>query len=392
MRLEGMFNHVLIKKMLQNSVFKILSAANRIIPKSSRNILLYASNKGLSNNLIPMREALTQEGYKQKYKVICGIQNKKYIDMEEENIVYSTPVKSVLYYLVSKNVFYTNGQIPIKPAKNQNVVYLAHGVGGLKADAKALKIDVGYKNYFTNFLSPAPIYNSILAKDFDCDERDIFVCGEPVTDAFYKEDIVKYNFGNFKKVILWTPTFRQSDYLGYVDSSMNDLIPLYDDNDYDELNTELKKRGFLMIVKLHGGHNTSLLKKVKFSNLKIYTHDAFVKADYYLYDLLPQVDVLLADYSSVYNEFLLLNKPIRFVVPDFEEYSEKRGFIFDNAEEYMPGEFIKTKEELYCFFDDIDMGVDNYEEDRCKVRDILHKYQDGDNCERILKKFDITPN
>lgn len=366
-----------------------MNIINVLTPKLQTNILLYASNKGLGNNLIPLRDVLTKDKYKEKYRVICGIENKKYKDMEADNIVYTTPVKSVIYFLFSKTVFYTNGQIPVKPTKKQNVVYVCHGIGGLKLDAKLLKVDVGYGNYFNHFLATADIYTPILAKEFDCDEKDIFVCGEPVTDVFFRENITKYDLGDFKKVILWAPTFRQSDYLGYVDSSSNEYLPLFDDNDYEELNNVLKKHGFLLIVKLHSAQNTEALKKCMFSNLRIYTHDAFEEAGYYLYELLPQIDVLLADYSSVYNQFLLLNKPIGFVIPDIEEYAEKRGFIFEDPERYMPGEKIKDKDSLYRFFDDIDNGIDKFEAERLAVKNLLHKYQDGNNCKRIFERFNI---
>lgn len=385
-----MYKNIFMKKLLKGTLFKIVSAFNVITPKFSKNILLYSAGKNISNNLIPLREILTKGKYKEKYKIICGIESKKYKDMEADNIVYTTPIKTVLYFLFSKTVFYTNGQIPIKPAKKQDVIYLCHGIGGLKLDAKMLKIDVGYGNYFKYFLSPADIYTPILAKEFECDEKDIFVCGEPVTDVFFQDDITKYDFGDYKKVLLWAPTFRQSDYLGYVDSSSNELLPMFADNDYDELNSILRRYNFLLVVKLHGGQNTKLLKKHTFSNLKIFTHEEFGKAGYYLYNLLPQIDVLLADYSSVYNQFLLLNKPIGFVIPDIEEYAEKRGFIFGDPEKYMPGEKIKDKDALYRFFDDIDKGIDKYETERLAIRDILHKYKDGNNCERIFKRFGIN--
>jgi len=40
-------------------------------------------------------------------------------------------------------------------------------------------------------------------------------------------------------------------------------------------------------------------------------------------------DVLITDYSSVALDFLLLDRPILFYMPDLERYRSKRGFYFD---------------------------------------------------------------
>ena len=43
-----------------------------------------------------------------------------------------------------------------------------------------------------------------------------------MTDDLFKEH-EKYNFGEYDKIILWMPTFRQSDYLNYNDSGLDDV-------------------------------------------------------------------------------------------------------------------------------------------------------------------------
>ena len=39
-------------------------------------------------------------------------------------------------------------------------------------------------------------------------------------------------FSDFDKMILWLPTFRKSDYLGYDDSTIEELLPLFKPKDY----------------------------------------------------------------------------------------------------------------------------------------------------------------
>ena len=55
-----------------------------------------------------------------------------------------------------------------------------------------------------------------------------------------------------------------------------------------------------------------------------------------VYTLLRNADGLITDYSSVYFDYMLLDRPIAFAIDDIKEYGDKRGFIFETPEDYMP--------------------------------------------------------
>ena len=40
-------------------------------------------------------------------------------------------------------------------------------------------------------------------------------------------------------------------------------------------------------------------------------------------------DILITDYSSIYFDWILSNKPVIFYTPDYDDYSEKQGLYFD---------------------------------------------------------------
>lgn len=380
-----MLKNVKLKKILKKTIFPIISVINKIIPKRDDFILLYSPNWGIDFNLKPVRDYLFLHDYDKKYKIICGIENMKYAD--KDNAKYVTQFCSIFYFLISRHIFYTTGQIPIKPSKQQKVIQMWHGAALFKTIGALSKINNGYEFYFTYFTIPSKIYSPIIQKAFHCKEKNIAINGEPMTDVMLT-NTRHYNLGNFKKIIMWTPTFRSSDYLGYSDSS-EELLPMFTKDDYENLNSILKKYNYKLIVKLHSAQNLKDDEISHFSNLDIYSDIKFKNAGYELYKLLPQTDVLLADYSSVFLQYLLLDKPIGFVVPDMEEYKKRRGFVFKVPEKYMPGPIIKSKEQLYNFFDELGTGIDEYKEKRDKVKQIIHTYQDANNSRRVLELSEI---
>jgi CDP-glycerol glycerophosphotransferase (TagB/SpsB family) len=60
---------------------------------------------------------------------------------------------------------------------------------------------------------------------------------------------------------------------------------------------------------------------------------------------LPLCDVLVTDYSSLAFDFMLLQRPIVYFVPDIDEYASYRGFYFP-PEEMMPGPLIRDPRHL----------------------------------------------
>lgn len=382
-----MLNNVKIKKMLKSTIYKPLTQLNKVLPKKTNWIMLYIPSMGLRHNLKPLLDYLIENEYNKKYKIICAIEDLSFKGREAENVFYISKVKAQLVFMFCRHVFYTAGQIPIKPSSTQIVIHMNHGTSDLKAMGALTNINNGDEFFFTYILVPSEIYVPIVSAEYLCDEKNVKVCGEPMTDALFNKKM-KYELGNYKKIIVWLPTFRQSKDLNYSDSSES-LLPMFQMEDYDALNEYLKKYDFLLVVKLHTSQDTEGISTEKYSNILLLTNDQFVKRNFDLYELLPQTDALIGDYSSVSLQYLLLDKPLAFVVPDMEEYKEKRGFCFENPEDYMPGPIIKEKQQLYRFFDDIYFEKDEYIEERSRVRNIIFKYQDGENSKRVLELSDI---
>ena len=53
-----------------------------------------------------------------------------------------------------------------------------------------------------------------------------------------------------------------------------------------------------------------------------------------MYTLMAHADGLIGDYSSASLQYLLLDRPEAYVVPDLEDYKNTRGFVYDDPEAY----------------------------------------------------------
>lgn len=132
-----------------------------------------------------------------------------------------------------------------------------------------------------------------------------------------------------KTVILYAPTFR--DYL--IDNKDNCMLEVPFDYGYWE---KTFGDNIYFIMRVH----YEVAKHNKLPENSIW-HDY---SDYpCLNDLMLAADILISDYSSIMFDFSIRNRPIINYIYDYEEYSEKRGMLFD-IRKWLP--YAKTSQEL----------------------------------------------
>lgn len=180
-----------------------------------------------------------------------------------------------------------------------------------------------------------------------------------------------------RQVVLWLPTFRQLAGSDRVDSTSENVLSILTEclKDIDEL---LEKNHQLLVIKKHPREKNSLFLGEKTKNIKIITDEQIEKEKADLQEALKDADALLTDYSSIAFEYMLLDRPIGYVLVDVDYYY--RGFSVENIESYMPGIKIRTAENLKMFFDEIKKGNDYYKEERkALVKKLFgtHAYENG---------------
>jgi CDP-glycerol glycerophosphotransferase (TagB/SpsB family) len=177
------------------------------------------------------------------------------------------------------------------------------------------------------------------------------------------------------RIVLYAPTYR--DYL----STSPDELMKYLHIDKARLDQVLRENGACLIAKFH--------KLLKHSNAsqgleKISERVYAINEPVDLYPILTQTDVLVTDYSSVFFDFLFLDRPIVFYVPDCERYLRERGFCLD-FDAYTPGAKAKSFEQLLLALGDALMGNDQFVRQRKEVRERVFDNVDGLSSERVIR-------
>lgn len=372
---------------MRRFIKKVFKFINGLIPKNSNKIVL-ESSPDFSDNAKEMYKYLKEHG-KRKYIFIWVVDNySKYKKMSNKNLKFITkkrPFRYIYHVFTSKYILYGNKGVIFTNINKQVVVNMTHGLP-FKSSKGLMQTDED----FTYLLSSSDDISPIMADEFFSTPTKCIVAGLPRNDVLFQEnneasEVIK----GYDKFILWLPTYKKHKFLNTSVTENYNPVPLFENDDLEKLNTDLKNKNMLLILKFHPAQDLSLLNASSLTNIYLWKNEELVERNLDLYKLLSKADALITDYSSVGADYLLLDRPIAYVQNDKEEFSDKRGFCFDNIDEMSPGDKIKCKEDFTKFIEKIYNNVDEYSEDRKRVRDFYHTYQNGSSSKVLADYFEL---
>lgn len=321
-----------------------------------------------------------------------GIRCELYGTLQAANLIESADV------IIANSYTYLN--IPKKD--NQLLVNLWHGSGVKAHDYYDHNLNprhvIKLKNYFD--LVDLMCVHSLddrfkLSAMLHFDLRKMYVTGQPRLDVvnisdgrdklikLFGEEICKY-----KKLIFFAPSYRanMSCHAGKIYSDNIFRLDDYEDTELEEL---LNNHNAAIIYKLHPIEQTAFSGRTFTMSSRCYelTDLMLMDNDIRYDEILNAFDMMISDYSSIAYDFLLLNRPIVYLLPDYEEYKNAKGFVFSNIDAYMPGEKAYGFKELLCAVNNAFNNPDRYEEARKNV--ILNRfdYTDGQSARRCYEQI-----
>ncbi|MBC1700812.1 CDP-glycerol glycerophosphotransferase family protein [Listeria welshimeri] len=303
-----------------------------------------------------------------------------FIQLKPKNLAQFIPL---MFHINTAKVIVTDNYFVelagLKVRSGVSCIQIWHANGALKKfgwedKAAQKRTDTDKKRFlevykrFTNVLVGSDAMAAIFKKSFLMSELQILKLGIPRTDYFFNEQKLKENYEwtytklnlTDKKIILYAPTFRD-DELQSTKLHLN----------ITELKAALSN-DYQLILKLHPSISQDL-EKIE--------DDFVVYADKEMpiETILPTVDILITDYSSIPFEFALLHKPIIFFTYDLNEYDKARG-LSDGFLETIPGPHAFTTTELIELIKQETFDIE-------RIRSFAaewNKYSDGFSSERFV--------
>ncbi|AYY82555.1 CDP-glycerol glycerophosphotransferase family protein [Proteus vulgaris] len=379
-----------------NIIFRlIISFIDIFVPKNKKKISIPCINDNewqgncsfFSQYLIKNKELLGIQ-----INILC---NKKSFLFRNPDIHLDTQylysLKGIWTLLTSGIVIYHHGplagRIPLISSRRINF-HINHGIHFKKVELALDSKSKEYKNisfiktkWFCKYhsvssnidaLSCCSYYHTYLS--------NIFITGIPRNDLFFinNDDLLPQEvindinklkkIANNRKIILYAPTWRnQGGAYIFNQDEKNILEKFLINNNY---------------IFVYAGHPYLKNRVIPQSKYIIDYNNNFSD----IQSVLSITDILITDYSSIWIDFLLKDKPIIGFQFDHDTYKDDRGFLFDYNEVF-PGEIVFDFQSLISV---LKLNInDNFikTEQFSFSKKLFHKFTDGKNCERIANSL-----
>ena len=296
-------------------------------------------------------------------------------------------------FAMKAGVWFTSAGLPVYAlgsGKHHMIINLWHGVPlkkiALLEEHQRKLAKLYFKWIFSEnykyILTTSETLVPIMAASFGVKESKIRVWGQPRNDVLFKEKMIQHKLEelyetlpDYQYAVLYAPTYREE--------SEACLFP-FEDMDWKKLSEYLGKKGILLCLRMH-------INERGISGCACDRHILNMGVDIVdeINEYLPLFDALITDYSSIYIDYLLLDRPIIFLPYDREKYMCQRGmnFVYD---EVTPGNKPETFEEFIHALD-IALDEDGYQEERKKVNRQLNQVVQPcaqKICEKVFEELD----
>jgi CDP-glycerol glycerophosphotransferase len=126
---------------------------------------------------------------------------------------------------------------------------------------------------------------------------------------------------------------------------------------------------------------------LEFKNSRNSDRIKFLESNMEINDKINNFNILISDYSGIYIDYLLTNQPIIFAPFDYDEYISHETKLYYNYDDVTPGPKCKDWNEVLVWIEKFKNDPTLYAEERKILKDKFHKYQDGNNCERVYNEI-----
>lgn len=350
--------------------------------------ILLESAPDFSDNTYSFYLELLKNNYQDKYKIVWLVTKEVDKRFYREDIeFFNINQKGIFHFLkfqllINQSKFIiTCNRFYKKKTKKQIIVFLNHGMPlkdctKLKMNFKDADFSIVNSNFFVEELS----------KIINIKKEKFVELNAPRNDGLFdKSKDVKDILGlKDKKVVVWLPTYRKMNHIVASSFDMPLGIPvIYNEKELIKLNKYLEQKNIVLLLKPHFAQDMSKIKLHELNSFKLIYNVDLDKAGLTLYELLGQSDAMITDYSSVYYDYLLTDKPIGLTIDDIKEYSREFGITYD-YKKYIKGHYINNINDMYDFLDNLFSENDVYYKDRMKAKKMFNHDLKGNYSKKVF--------
>lgn len=303
-----------------------------LVPKNNRLILISScgGNYPYGNALAVFRHIVKEEP---DYKCFFILRNRN--KRLEFGDWLSFDLRGLWCFLRARYIMMTHGESDFDPfgvSPRKRVVQLWHGVP-LKAMSLAEHGVVSKWHRFLLrrhnrlvdvFLVSSMLEKAYIAECFGIPAFKLVVMGRPSLDSVARDREVR-NASGLR--LLYAPTQRPNGDL--------ELFP-FPDYSPAVLNEFLEKNNITVHVRLHRNTRHKIISEV--ARIELFSCDDYPD----IYTHIHMFDCLITDYSSLYIDYLILDRPMIFLPYDLSSYQRHPGLLVDDYDFWTPGPKVKT--------------------------------------------------
>lgn len=263
-------------------------------------------------------------------------------------IIKKKSLKGFYYLISAKIIYYTHGIYafyPLVDQSRQKIINLWHGMPLKNIGYLDGKENVPNSHYC---LATSDFFADLMSKAFGLPLDKVLVSGLPRNDLLIEETGNSYLLSlkkAYSTIICWLPTYRKSKVGDIRSDGKSNANAEYD---WAAINQYCLSQDALLILKPHP-MDASVNINTDFSHIMILNEKKINERNTSLYEVLSISDMLWTDYSSVFIDYTLTNKPIIFISPDLNEYKKSRGFAYDINDHPLPGKSFNNIDDVMCF-------------------------------------------
>jgi hypothetical protein len=322
-----------------------LGLLSRVVP-TSRSVLVAAFPETEGNGVETARALLRRYDGEVVWLREAGPQTPEVRELAASGmrLVRKASLTGLVAYLRAEAVLFTHGLYGNPPpAARKPVVNLWHGDGPKDVTPGR---GVGARIASTWMVGSTRLWAERRAVGFGVAPDHVLLTGNARTDQLWRPPPTSTlrALGITDDFVVWLPTFRQPRAIGAVRVHTNAVSRDPERAARERLAAALAGRGMQLVVKPHPMD----ADRREWPGCVRVDEEALAAASTSLYSLLGASSGLVTDYSSVWVDYLLLDRPIAFVADDRDDY-DRRLYPADVLD-WVPGELVGSDPAAFAGF------------------------------------------